>query len=641
MKFFRNYPFVKLLSFQLTGIWIANFFPAIGKTLYLSCLILVFLIIKLIRQKKYPCDLFYSALLCVLMMTISFIRVPDHQSLPQMPDSGINCFSIEILCHSIEKINSLQTVGKIVQSDSPWYTGKKVVIYLKKGQKSFPVKTGDQIIAKAFISEIKNAGNPYEFNYKNYMARKQIRYGMYLDSDHYLINENDKPSIGIGVKRFQEKLVSKLKEQLSSDQAYQVIAALTLGYRNELTRETQSHFITTGAMHILSVSGLHVAMIFLFLNSLLSFLKRSNTGKVIYFFVMITCLWGYALLTGFSPPVQRAVIMFSFILIGNSLNRPASIYNSIAASAFFLLFFDPDLLFDVGFQLSYMAVISIVFFYPKLTGLLRPKNKLLKYSWQLCCISLAAQIGAFPLSIYYFNQFPVYFWLSNFVVVPAGYLILALTGAFFMFSYFSTMTPVIAKILCGITDSTLFLLRKIGELPFAVIDGLSISLVQFICLFLVLGVIPFFIVYKKHTFLFAGMLFLLLFQVAGLTQKIGLFNQRILIVYQSKEKVIHLINGRTNYLITNSDNPPDPFLYKNVLLKLKLKEPFMIYTKLSGETDFGDLIFSQSIIQFTDKSLLLDQERRFQPSTANSLTFSSGLLDLNHTDRNRIHLRLR
>ncbi|MEN6456472.1 MAG: hypothetical protein ABFD10_19635, partial [Prolixibacteraceae bacterium] len=217
----------------------------------------------------------------------------------------------------------------------------------------------------------------------------------------------------------------------------------------------------------------------------------------------------------------------------------------------------------------------------------------------------------------------------------------ALTGAFFMFSYFSNMTPVIAKILCGITDSTLFLLRKIGELPFAVIDGLSISLVQFICLFLLLGVILFFIVYKKHAFLFAGMLFLLLFQMAGLTQKIGLFNQRILIVYQSKEKVIHLINGRTNYLITNSDNPPDPFLYKNVLLKLKLKEPFMIYTKLSGETDFGDLIFSQSIIQFTDKSLIMDQERQFQSSMANSLTFSSGVLDLNHTVRNRIHLKPR
>ena len=625
----------------MTGIWIANFFPVVGKLFYISFLILIFLIVNLIRQKKYPFDLVYSAMLCVLMMIISFIRVPDHQSPPQTLNPGIGYFGIEVLSHPIEKTNSFQAVGKIVQSNSPQHTGKKVIIYLEKEEKSFKVRTGDLIIAKTFAREIKNSGNPYEFNYKNYMARKHILYGMYLDSDHYVIDKNDKPSFWIEVKRFQEKLVSKLKEQLSSDQAYQVIAALALGYRNELTRETQSYFISTGAMHVLSVSGLHVAMIFLFLNSLLSFLKRSNTGKILYFSVMITFLWGYALLTGFSPPVQRAVIMFSFILIGNSLNRPASIYNSIAASAFFLLFFDPDLFFDIGFQLSYMAVISIVFFYPKLTGLLDPENRLLKYAWQLCCISIAAQIGAFPLSVYYFNQFPVYFWLSNFIVVPAGYLILALTGAFFMFSHFSNVTPVIAKILCSIADSTLFLLKKIGELPFAVIDGLSISLVQFICLFFMLGFVMFFIVYKKHAFLFAGMLFLLLFQVAGLTQKIGLFNQRTLIVYQSKERLIHLINGRTNYLITDSDNPPDPFLYKNVLLKLKLREPSIIYTKLSGETDFGDLVFSQSIIQFTDKSLIIDRESQFQPSMTNSFIFSSGLLDLNHTTGNRIHLRPR
>lgn len=639
MNFFRNYPFVKLLSFQLAGICVANFIPGAGELFSVLFLILTLWLTRLIRQKKYPFDLVHSAMLSVLIMIISFIRVPDHRSPQQTPDPGIACFGIQVLIHPIEKTNSFQTVAKIVQSNSSLLTGQKVIVYLKKEEKSVKLRTGDMIIAKTFIREIKNAGNPYEFNYKSYMARKHILYSVYLDSDHYIIKRNDKPSVWVEVKRFQEKLVSKLKEELSSDQAYQIIAALTLGYRDELTRETQSYFISTGAMHVLSVSGLHVGMIFLFLNGLLSFLKRSNTGSILYFSVMIVCLWGYALLTGFSPPVQRAVIMFSFILIGNSLNRPASVYNSIAASAFFLLFFDPDLFFDVGFQLSYVAVISIVFFYPRLTEILKTENRLLKYTWQLCCISIAAQIGAFPLSVYYFNQFPVYFWLSNFVVVPAGYLILALTGAFFMLSHFGKVTSLIAEILCSVADSTLFLLKKIGELPFAVIDGLSVSLVQFSCLFLMLGFVMFFIVYKKHSFLFAGMLLLLLFQVAGLTQKISLFNQRTLIVYQSKDRLIHLINGRTNYLITDSENPPDPFLYKNVLVKLKLKEPCIIYTKLSGEIDFGDLVFSQSIIQFTDKSLIIDQENQFQPSLTNSLMFSSGLLDLNHTDWNRVRLQ--
>jgi hypothetical protein len=131
----------------------------------------------------------------------------------------------------------------------------------------------------------------------------------------------------------------------------------------------------------------------------------------------------------------------------------------------------------------------------------------------------------------------------------------------------------------------------------------------------------------------------LLFQIEGLAQKISLFNQRKLIIYQSRERLIHLINGRTNYLLTDSKNPPDPFLYKNVLVKLKLKKPCMIYTKLSGEKDFVDLIFRQSIIQFTDKSLITGQESQSEQSMRNSILFSSGLLDLNHTDWNRIYLQ--
>lgn len=639
MKFFRNYPFVKLLSFQLTGIGIANFFQGAGELLPLLLLFLPFLMVKRIRQ-KYPVDLIHSVILSVLIIMISFTNALDHSYAPRiMHDDSLNYFEAQVLNYPVEKPNSFQTVIRISQSNSSAFKSQKLIVYLEKEEKVLKIRAGDLIFAQTVIREIRNSGNPFEFNYKEYMSRKHIRYHAYIASDTYMIRHNERPSISMRIKRFQKRLVSELKQKLSSDQAFQIIGALALGDRDELTRETQSYFISTGVMHILSVSGLHVAMIFLFLNALFSFLKNSSIGHFLYFLIMIFCLWGYALLTGFSPPVQRAAIMFSFILVGSSLNRPASIYNSIAASAFFLLIFDPDLFFDVGFQFSYMAVISIVFFYPKLTELFKTENRLFRYTWQLCCISVAAQIGSFPLSIYYFNQFPVYFWLSNFIVVPAGYLILALTGAFFTFSPFENVTNLIAQILCNITDSTLFLLKKIGELPFAVIEGLSISLIQFICLLLILVFSMFFIIYKRKVFFFTGFLFLLLFQIEGLSQKISLFNQRKLIIYQSRERLIHLINGRTNYLLTDSKNPPDPFLYKNVLVKLKLKNPCMIYTKLSGEKDFEDLVFRPSIIQFTDKSLITGQESQFKHAMRNSILFSSGLLDLNHTDWNRIYLR--
>ncbi|MGV8095288.1 MAG: ComEC/Rec2 family competence protein [Mangrovibacterium sp.] len=639
MKFFRNHPFVKLLSFQLAGICMANFLPVAGKLFLVLPLALVLLLVKLIKKKKYPYDLIHSAILSFLIVTISFINVRNRQDHPHIIDDELRYFEAQMLTYPVEKTNSLQAVIKILQANSSPLNRKKVIVYLEKGNKALQLRAGDRIFAKATISEIKNSGNPFEFNYRNYMSRKHICYRAYIASENYTIEKNDRPSIWIAINRFQEKLVSGLKKGLSSDQAFQIVSALALGYRDELTRETQSYFISTGAMHVLSVSGLHVAMVFLFLNFLFAFLKRSYAWHFLYFFIIVICLWGYALLTGFSPPAQRATIMFTFILAGNSLNRPASIYNSIAASAFFLLLFDPDLFFDVGFQLSYMAVVSIVFFYAKFTKLIKTENRILKYTWQLLCISIAAQIGTFPLSIYYFNQFPVYFWLSNFIVVPAGYLILGLTGAFFAFSHFENVTLFVAQLLCSITDFTLLLLKKIGELPFAVIEGLSISFIQFTCLFLVLGFSIFFIVYKKHAFFFAGLLFLFLFQFEGLTQKINLFNQRKLIVYQSKERLIHLINGRTNYLITDSKNSPNPFLYKNVLLKLKLKEPLIIHTDFSDQKNFGDLIIQRPVIQFTDKSLILEQDDPIEISPENSITFSSGILDLSHIERNKIHLQ--
>jgi competence protein ComEC len=272
--------------------------------------------------------------------------------------------------------------------------------------------------------------------------------------------------------------------------------------------------------------------------------------------------------------------------------------------------------------------------------LLKTDNPLLKRAGQLCCVSVAAQVGTFPLSIYYFHQFPVYFWLSNFVVVPAAYLILGFTGIYFLLSPFGQMTRFIARLLCGTADLTLWLLKKIGKFPFSVIDGLSISFVQFACLLICLGLFMFFIVHKRHEFFFSGLSFLLLFQISGLAQKINLFSQRKLIIYQSAEQVIHLINGRTNYLITNSKNAPDPYLYKNVLLNLRLDPPFIIQTELPGEENFYDLLIHLPVIQFTDKSLILQDGNQYQDLPENTNSFRHGLLDLNRTGRNTIRLDL-
>ncbi len=638
MKLFRVYPFIRLLGFQLAGISVANLFPSTGKLLYALLICLIVTMVVLIRRRRHSFALIPSILLSALIVIISYTRTRIEHAHPFKTDQQTLQFEAELLGYPIEKANSMQVIARIRQSVPSAFKGQKLLLYLEKGEKSDQIRAGDRIYARVVPKEIKNQGNPFEFDFRNYMARKQIWYSAYIRSENYLDQKTEHPSLLPAVLRIQHRLVERLKQKLNSDQAFQVIAALTLGYRDEVSRETQSCFISTGAMHVLSVSGLHVAMIFLFLHLLFGCLKKSSVGRVLYFFIIISSLWGYALLTGFSPPVQRSVIMFTFILAGNSLERTAPVYNSIAASAFFLLFFNPDLLFDIGFQLSYMAVFSIVFFYRRLTGILKIKNKPLTSIWQLCCVSIAAQLGTFPLAIYYFNQFPVYFWLSNFIVVPAGYLLLGLTGAFFAFSWSDPVIRLISQALVHITDMTLFLLQRIGNFPFAVIDRLALSPLQFFCLLCFTGCCILFIVSKKHVLFFSGLSFLLLLQIDGLIQKTSLLNQRKLIIYQTG--VIHLINGRDNYLITGTNEPPNPFLYKNVILRLRLKEPLIFHTMNREEETPGDLIIREPVIQFTDKSFLLKKKGQPRISQEYSLSFPTGLIDLNQIRESKIEILL-
>ena len=186
-----------------------------------------------------------------------------------------------------------------------------------------------------------------------------------------------------------------------------VFSALTLGYKNDLDKEMQASFAGAGAMHILAVSGMHVGIIFLILKQIFALFGILKSNYKLKYIIILLCIWFYALLTGLSPSVTRAAVMATFILCGKVFGKRTNIYNSIAASAFVLLLFNTNYLFDVGFQLSYTALIGIVFFYKRIYTLIFVRNMPLNYMWQLTTIGISAQIGTFPLGIYYFNQFLV------------------------------------------------------------------------------------------------------------------------------------------------------------------------------------------------------------------------------------------
>ncbi len=620
MTFFSNNPFTKILSFWLIGIFAGNFLPWAGMTFLILFALSGLLVTIKLKTKSYPFDRYLSIFLSLGFVVAAFYTIPQSKFSGEDQQQR---YVATILEYPTEKPNSYQALIQINWADSASFNDQKILAYFEKSDSAFTLQPGDRFAGTSRLQRIRNASDPFSFNYQKFMANRDVYYSTYLAGRNYkLVTNSHDRSLRFRAERFRARLIASLRAHIKNEESLQVISALTLGYRKELSPETRSYFASTGAMHVLAVSGLHVGMIYLFLTTLFGFLKRSPIGRICFVLTIGSLLWFYALLTGFSPSVQRATVMFSFILIGNSMQRPASIYNSIAASAFLLLLVNPKLLFEVGFQLSYSAVISIVFFYPRLEKWVQPKNKILHKMWQLFCVSLAAQIGTFGLSIYYFHQFPSYFWLSNFIVLPAAYLILGSTFLVLVFSPISWLAAWVSKLLSAVTFAITFLLRQIDQLPFSLVENITISTLQLSLLAAMGCAVIFFIKFKQKDFFFAANILLIAFLVSGLTQKLHSLNQKKYIIY-AREQNIHLINGRKNYLICTANEPKFSASAQHVVRELKLEPPTMIYLDSCEQFIGPDLIIDNQIILFLDQTFQYNKRNENQQNQGGKVKRSS------------------
>ena len=616
-----------------TGILFAKFGPSCNIIYYLISALFLLLVLELFRLKSIDRETICSDLIILVLFSISYINAVSVKGERHPMLTTSQKFSGKITETPQEKDHSYKTIIRIIDSKSKFLTNQKIIAYFEKTDKFKNLEPGDRITGSSYFKKITNIGDPYEFNYREFLENKEIYYSTYLSPQKI---STQKVESGFGlmrIKKFRKYLICQLKQNIDNDMVFQIVSALTLGYRNELEPETRNYFTSAGVMHILAVSGLHVGMILLFLNFALSFLKRTRPGKYLYAFLILVGIWGYACITGFSPSVQRASFMFTFIIIGKKLHRSLSVYNSIAASAFFLLMFHTGLLFNIGFQLSYLAVISIVFFFPIFRKLFSSKNKLLKWGEDLLCISVAAQIGTFPISIYYFHQFPTYFWICNFVVIPVAYLILGATFLFFLFSSVSWLASFFSIILTFSTKATVLMLIQIEKLPYALIEGLSLSELQVIMLLFLLFFIMIFIKKKYPPLFFMCLILTGMIETDGFIQKIKVLNQKKILVYSPDRHIVQFINGRKNYIITDKETDPDKNIYKNGLAKLKLDPPVILHLKKDGNFFLYDLQKKGNYIQFTNHLFFLGKEEfpynlQIKEKDCGFINMKTGIYDL-------------
>ena len=280
------------------------------------------------------------------------------------------------------------------------------------------LKVDDKLYLRSVFKELIPPMNPYYFDYKEYLKKQNVYHQLFTNHHEFLKLKPRQFSFKGLAAQFRERVNLALIKNNFKDDELAVINALLLGQRQEISPELIQSYTGAGAIHILAVSGLHVGIILLILNFIFNPLERFKNGKTIKLFIVVSLLWAFAFVAGLSASVVRAVTMFTAVAIGMQVNKPTNVYNTLTISMFFLLLFNPYFLFDVGFQLSYLAVFSIVWIQPLLYDFWKPKFKLLDYFWKLLTVSVSAQFGIIPISLYYFHQFPSLFFVSNLVIIP-------------------------------------------------------------------------------------------------------------------------------------------------------------------------------------------------------------------------------
>ncbi|PCH76209.1 MAG: competence protein [Flavobacteriaceae bacterium] len=418
-----------------------------------------------------------------------------------------------------------------------------ILLSVQRDSLNNSLKVDDEILVKTTLDSLSKRLNPYVFDYAKYLNRKQIYHQLYLRKGDFLSLKSRNKSLDGFIADIHSTINKGLIEQGMTTYDLGFINALLLGKRQFLSKDIIKTFSASGAIHILAISGLHIGVLLLLLRFMFQFLHRWKYGKLLSSFCIVILLWSFAFLAGMSASVVRAVTMFTALQIGMSFNKRHIILNSIFMSMLVLLIASPNFLFDIGFQLSYSAVLSIVLLRPVLSDLWQPESFAVRYGWDLVTVSMAAQLGVLPLSLYYFHQFPILFLISNLCIIPMLSLLL-FTGVFtivltllglpasWLISLFSGLVYYMNSIVTWVSGQELFLIQNIH------FSGLQLG----ICLSILIGLA--FLIHRFKWRLFYGIIVLIIsFQVSIFYYKYTLEQSSELIVYHQYKKSKLLIRS--------------------------------------------------------------------------------------------------
>ncbi len=614
----KKIPFLRLLFPLIAGILLQwhcpiELFIWHSILLFFSVILSIFFLLPLFHK-------FRSSWITGLCITVIFISVGAiltwHNTIKNDPSwFGFNLkqestLIVSLAENPIEKTKSLKAIAHVLflKNDTKSYSVKgKMIIYFKKDSLSLVLKYGSVIAFRKPLQEIKNSGNPGGFDYKRYCLFGGITHQLYLKSDEMVIlPQKNETALGNFLLTIQAKVLQIIRTNITSAKEAGLAEALLIGYKNDLDKTLVQSYSNTGVVHIIAISGLHLGIIYWLLTLALNPLKKRKQFRFLYALLIISSLWIFSLLAGGQPSITRAAVMFTCIAIGDSLSRKTNIYNTLAISAFLLLLYNPYWLWDVGFQLSYAAVLSIILFVQPIYHWFYFKNKLVDYFWKLNAVTLAAQLLTTPVSLYHFHQFPNYFLITNFIAVPLSTLILIGEILLCIVSFIKPLALIIGQ---ALTKMIWFLnthIEKTELLPFSLWESIYLTIPQTFLLLFTIAAMAYWLLEKDRRGLQFGIItfFCLIFLRTISFTKAN--DSKKLIVYNvPQHKAIDIIEGRKYFFIGDEELRKEGFL-RNFHLK-----PSRIQQRVSA----SDFHFSGNLIQLGSKKIMLyDQNLTFPKS---------------------------
>jgi len=427
--------------------------------------------------------------------------------------------------------------------------------------------------------------DPHTFNYSGYLYSQGIRYQLVcMNTACRQVMKRESYGLFVLAMDIRDRLLKILKDKGLSGQEFSVAGALLLGYVNDIDSKLKSAFAASGTMHILSVSGMHVGIIFIFLETALSFLNRIRRGRTIKCLAEILFIWSYAAITGFSPAVLRAATSLSFLIAGKTMKRKPEMLNVLSASVFFLLMMDTTLLADVGFQLSYMAVIGIVLLYKPIYDLYVTHLWLPAKIWAMIAVSAAAQMATFPLTLFYFHQFPNYFILSNLIIVPLSNGIILLG----IMSLLLSPLPVAGEFSVAALRLLVHCLNAsvlwIEHLPGSVSHGFFPGIVDVLLIYLLITAVCLFLIRKRPVFLLLAITALVILEVSAISRKAGIAKRYSIAIHKgSRGYAIRILKGRKELcLFSGIGIMNDKFTEEQIMNERMAEKIRQVYTRWAG-----------------------------------------------------------